>query len=136
VLDGCLGLRELLKNKERYIDSVYNLEQFYKVSYVPVEQFKKYCGCIQLIIFPSIEESFVKIAVNDPEKTVHHQKSMKTKRVRIASKSKKLMTEPIQTIVSDFKFFKSTELECTPTPKLRKSVFRVQTKNKDHNFSL
>ena len=118
------------------MESVYNLEQFYKVSYVPVDKFRKYIACLQLIVFPSIEESIVKITVDDPEKSTCHQKSMKTKRVRIASKSKKLMTEPIETIISDFKFFKSTELDCTPTPKLKKSIFRILNKNKDHSLSL
>ena len=48
------------------MESVYNLEQFYKVSYAPVEKFKKYSGSIQLLIFPSIEESFVKLTTDDP----------------------------------------------------------------------
>jgi hypothetical protein len=61
---------------------------------------------------------------------------MKTKRVRITSKSKKLFTEPTETIVTDFKFFKSTELDCTPSPCMKKPIFRSTPMKKEPSLGL
>jgi hypothetical protein len=42
LLDGTFGLKEIIKNKDQYLESAYSLEFGYRVAYIETEIFVKY----------------------------------------------------------------------------------------------
>lgn len=61
---------------------------------------------------------------------------MNVKKVRIQSKLRKMATEPLETIISDFKFFSNCEVEPMTSPKYNKMLQEISKERKGNSLSI
>jgi hypothetical protein len=122
LLDGCFGLKEVLKDKEAYLESAYSLDLGYRIAYVEKDVFVKYVK--NYLNLSSLGRSLVqtRTMIRNPEKKPSMGKAMNMKKVRIQSKAKKMQTEPVEAITSNFMFFKHQDLSASISPKYSKAL--------------
>jgi hypothetical protein len=94
LVDGCFGLKEVMRGKECYLESAYSLDLGYRVPFVEKEVFLRYIKDFMVSTSHLMGRSTLKPTnpVQNPEEKELAGKKMNFKRVRIQSKAKKVYT--------------------------------------------